>query len=250
MMSKTAHLARLLGGRLSDDAAVVASRPGSQLQCARRIPVAAISADPNQPRKVFDAEELAALAGSLLAHGQRQPITVRLNAEANGYIVISGERRHRAAMRAGLEFLDCVVDEGNIPADRMLELQVVENALRADLSAVEQGAAFKQLMVAWGCSQQEVAARLHVSPSKVSRALAALALPESVQTAVAAGEVGGMAAVVKARRKATTKKRKPAGSTVRINTSAGVVAVTLKPGKSVIDALAEAVDVERRRSAA
>ena len=70
MMSKTAHLARLLGGRLSDDAAVVASRPGSQLQCARRIPVAAISADPNQPRKVFDAEELAALAGSLLAHGQ------------------------------------------------------------------------------------------------------------------------------------------------------------------------------------
>ena len=84
----------------------------------------------------------------------------------------------------------------------------------------------------------------------MSRALAALALPESVQTAVAAGEVGGMAAVVKARRKAITKKGKPTASPVRIHTSAGVVAVTLKPGKSVIDALAEAVDVERRRSAA
>jgi len=249
-MSKTAHLARILGTRLSDDAAVVATRPGSQLQCARRIPVAAITADPNQPRKAFDAEELDALAKSLVTHGQRQPITVRFDKEANGYVVVSGERRYRAATQSGLEFLDCVVDDGNLPADRMLELQVVENALRADLSAVEQGAAFKQLMVAWGCSQQEVAARLHVSPSKVSRALAALALPESVQTAVAAGEVGGMAAVVKARRKAATKKGKPAASTVRIHTSAGVVVVTPKAGKSVIDALAEAMESERKRSAA
>lgn len=247
-MSKSAHLARLLGTRLDADAAVATTRPGSILQTARRIPVVSITADPHQPRKTFDFEEVRELAGSLLTHGQRQPITVRFDKELNQFVVISGERRYRAALHAGLEFLDCVVDDREIPADRLLELQVVENALRADLTAVEQGAAFKQLMTAWGCTQQELAERLHVSTSKVSRALAALELPVSVQAEVAAGKVGGMAAVVKARRKPAAKSKR--ASIVKLTTSAGLVTVALKPGKSVVDALAEALEVERRRSAA
>jgi hypothetical protein len=106
-------------------------------------------------------------------------------------------------------------------------------------------------MAVWNCNQQQLADRLHISPSKVSRAIAALSLPADVQQAVETGEVGAVAAVMKARRRPTSKARKSARMVpVRIATPAGVVIVTPKRGQSVVDVLAAALDAERKRGAA
>jgi ParB family chromosome partitioning protein len=247
---KMQHLERLLGGRLEADAAHAGQTVGVKpLNTARVIDVARIVADPSQPRQEFDEEELDRLAASLRDAGQREPIRVRWDSKQDRYVVVSGERRWRASQRAGLTTLLAVVDGDEMTDDRILEMQLIENCLRVDLSAVEAGRAYKTLMTTWNCSQQDLAARLHVSPSKVSRALAALDLPTEVQAEIVKGTRGGTTAVLKARRKPATKaakKQKP----VRLACPAGSVVVTLKPGHTVVEVLTALLEQERRRDAA
>lgn len=254
-MSSSKHLSRLLGARVEADAAAAAQNVGVQpLPTARIIQVDRIVADPNQPRREFDAEELDNLAGSLRDHGQTDPVKVRWDSTQDRWVLIDGERRWRAAQQAGLTALSAVVESRGLAADRLLEVQVVENALRQDLTAVESGTAFRHLMAVWGCTQQELAARLHISQSKVSRCLQALALPAEVKEAVESGKVGGMSAVKNARRKPQSVKRgrgRPAAPPpVRIDTDAGTVIVKPKPGRSADDALAAAVADRQKRGAA
>jgi len=253
-MSSSKHLARLLGTRVEADAATAAQNVGVQpLATARVIQVDRIVADPNQPRREFDAEELKNLAASLRDHGQTDPVKVRWDAGQGRWVLIDGERRWRAAKQAELTTLDAVVESRDLAADRLLEMQVVENALRQDLTAVESGTAFRHLMAVWNCTQQELAARLHISQSKVSRCLQTLALPAEVKEAVESRQVGGMSAVKNARRKPPAEKRgrgRPAAPPpVRIDTDAGTVVVRPKPGWSVDDALAAAIDSRRRGAA-
>jgi ParB family chromosome partitioning protein len=253
-MSSSKHLARLLGTRVEADAATAAQNVGVQpLATARVIQVDRIVADPNQPRREFDAEELKNLAASLRDHGQTDPVKVRWDAGRGRWVLIDGERRWRAAKQAELTTLDAVVESRDLAADRLLEMQVVENALRQDLTAVESGTAFRHLMAVWNCTQQELAARLHISQSKVSRCLQTLALPAEVKEAVESRQVGGMSAVKNARRKQPAEKRgrgRPAAPPpVRIDTDAGTVVVRPKPGWSVDDALAAAIDSRRRGAA-
>ena len=247
-MSKSDTLARLLGTRVAADAAHAGQTVGIRpLPAAKVVDIGRIVPDPNQPRKVFDADDLALLAGSLKDHGQQVPVQIRWDAGQDRWVLVDGERRYRAALMAGLTTLQAVVDDGGtMTPDRVLELQLVENALRSDLTPLEAGAAYQQLLAVWNCNQEQLAARLHISPSKVSRAISALALPIDVQRDVEAGKVGATTAVMKARR------RKPAGrsKSVRIPTAAGLVVVTPKPGTTVVDALAAALEVARKRDAA
>jgi ParB family chromosome partitioning protein len=247
---KMQHLERLLGGRLEADAAHAGQTVGVKpLTTARVIDVARIVADPSQPRTEFDDEELDRLAASLRDAGQRETIRVRWDAKQDRYVIVSGERRWRAAQRGGIPTLLAVVDGDEMSGDRLLEMQLIENCLRVDLSAVESGRAYQTLMMTWNCSQKELAARLHVSESKVSRALQSLDLPVEVQKEIVKGSRGGMTAVLKARRKPATraaKTQKP----IRLSCPAGTAVVTVKPGHTAVEVLAALLEQERVRDAA
>jgi ParB family chromosome partitioning protein len=247
---KLQHLERLLGSRLEADAAHAGQTVGvAALHTAKAIEVSRIVADPSQPRTEFDDEELDRLAASLRDAGQRETIRVRWDAAQDRYVIVSGERRWRAAQRAGIPTLLAMIDTGEMTGDRLLEMQLIENCLRVDLSAVEAGRAYRSLMQAWGCSQKELAARLHVSESKVCRAMQALDLPAAVQTEITKGTRGGMAAVVKARRKPAsraTKQQKP----VRLSCPAGTAVVTVRPGHTLVEVLTALLEQERGREAA
>ena len=247
-MSSAKHLQRLLGGRLEMDAAHAGQTVGVQpLMSAKVIDIARIVADPTQPRREFDPDELSRLAESIRDIGQTDPVKVRWDAARDRYVLIDGERRWRAAQQTGVLTLTAVVEGRDLTADRLLEMQVVENALRTDLSTLEAGAAYRSLMQSWGCTQEELAARLHISQSKVSRAIAALSLPPEVQQV--AGDRGVVAAVKRASR-ASGRRKSSKPKAHRLVTPAGVVVVTPKPGQSVADVLAAALDQERLKGAA
>ena len=247
---KLDHLERMLGTRLEADAAHAGQTVGvRQLHSARIIELGRIVPDPQQPRREFSDEDLDHLAGSLRDAGQREPIRVRWDGKQDRFVIVSGERRWRAAQRAGLTTLLAVVDGEELTEDRVLEMQMVENCLRVDLSAVEAGRAYRTLMTTWNCTQKDLAARLHVSESKVSRALQALDLPDEVQREIALGNRGGTTAVKQARRKPATRVQK-SGKRIRLTCPAGTAVVTAKPGRTVVDVLVALLEQARQRDAA
>lgn len=160
---------------------------------ALTIPVAMIRPDPDQPRKEFDPEDLAMLAESLRTRGQLQPIRVRWDVAANegkgGWLIVSGERRWRAAGMAGLETVHAIEAKGEATADDILEDQLVENAVRADLKPIEQAHAYRALIERRGYSGRQLAERLAISHMSVQRALALLDLPAVVQDQVEQGAI-------------------------------------------------------------
>lgn len=246
-MSKADQISRLMGIRLTADAGHAPQTIGVQsMQAAKIIEIDRIVADENQPRRDFDDEELAALAESLRDHGQTDPVKVRWDAGRERYVLIDGERRWRAAQRMGIKSLSTIVEARPLSSDRVLEYQLIENALRADLSAVEAGAAYKHLMAVWNVNQTALAKRLHISESKVSRALAALELPVELKAAVESGKVGAVVAVQKHRAKPKAKRGPKTSKPVKITTPAGIVVVTPKAGQTTLDVLLAAVDQERR----
>ena len=143
--------------------------------------------DPNQPRKEFDPAELERLAQSLRDHGQLQAIRVRWSEADGKWIILAGERRYRAALQAGLPTIACIFVEDALSDVEILEEQLVENCLRADLKPIEQANSFAALMRHHQWSGKELAEHLHLDPSSVTRALALLTLPEDVQEQVTSG---------------------------------------------------------------
>jgi ParB family chromosome partitioning protein len=141
----------------------------SRLNRALAIPVDRIVPDPNQPRKAFDPGDLHELTESLKARGQLQPIRVRWDDGAASWIIISGERRWRAARNAGLETLQCIEAKGPLTEDEVLEDQLVENLLRENLDPIEQANAFKTLIDRRGMTQFELAGLLRISPGRSVR---------------------------------------------------------------------------------
>jgi ParB family transcriptional regulator, chromosome partitioning protein len=169
--------------------------PPARLQGIRRkgdvaaIPVEKITRDPAQPREEFDPEGIERLARSLKTRGQLQPARVRWDEGQGTYVLICGERRWRAAQMAGMPTLDCVIIEGPLTPAELLAVQLVENALREDLTPLEAARAYKQLMEAQGWSVRQLAAELAVAHPTILRALSLLELPESVQHQVEQGEL-------------------------------------------------------------
>ncbi len=149
------------------------------------IPIARIRANPFQPRKRIDEEALRGLADSIAEHGVIQPILV--TETLDGYRLVAGERRLRAAELAGLERIPAVVRQLADPAQ--LELALVENLQRADLNAIEEAMAYRQLIDEFGFSQDTVATRVGRARSTVANTLRLLELEPSVQAAVADGRL-------------------------------------------------------------
>lgn len=143
--------------------------------------------DPDQPRIEFNVEDIQRLAESIVSHGQMHPIRVRWDSAVEKWAIISGERRWRATKAAGLPTIDCFFVEGKLTHSELREQQLVENLLREDLSPMEEARGYSSLMALNSWTGKQVAEALRVSPSRVSRSLALLDLPEQVQQQVEAG---------------------------------------------------------------
>lgn len=148
-------------------------------------PVARIRADEHQPRQRFDDDALGELVGSIKEKGIIQPLVVR--AEGDGYVVVAGERRLRAARRAGLKEVPVVVKE--VASEEAFELALIENIQRQDLNAIEEAVAFRRLLDAGGTSQEILARRLGKDRSTVANALRLLRLPAALQQRVIDGQL-------------------------------------------------------------
>jgi ParB family chromosome partitioning protein len=146
------------------------------------VPVGSITSNNYQPRRHFDEESLASLTASIRELGVLQPILVRPQAEGT-FELIAGERRWRAANRAGLQTVPAIVREATDVAS--LEQALVENLHREDLNALEEAAAYQQLLEDFNLTHDEVAARVGKSRSAVSNALRLFQLPPSIQRLVA-----------------------------------------------------------------
>jgi ParB family chromosome partitioning protein len=160
----------------------------SQAAAAPALPEVAVSdivPNPEQPRRHFDPEALASLAESIRLHGLLQPLVVRR--VAGHYELIAGERRLRAAAAAGLETVPVVVREGG-PEER-LELAIIENVQRQNLTALEEAEAYRHLIDAYGLTQDDVAARVGKSRPAITNALRLLALPDAVKARLESGEL-------------------------------------------------------------
>ena len=149
------------------------------------IDIVHIVPNPYQPRDRFDEEALTALAESISEVGVIQPIIVREASE--GYEIIAGERRWRAAQRAGLRSIPTLVRSADDKGS--LEAAVVENVHRQDLNALEEAAAYRQLMDDFGLTQEEVASRVGRSRSAIANTVRLLNLAPSVQRLVVEGQL-------------------------------------------------------------
>jgi len=152
----------------------------------RELPISEIVANTYQPRSHFDEEALVSLAASIRAVGVLQPILVRELGE-DSYELIAGERRWRAAKRAGLQTIPAIVrtaeDEGS------LEQALVENLHREDLGALEEAAAYQQLIEEFKLTQDQVATRVGKSRSAVANTMRLLQLPTSIQRLLGEGQL-------------------------------------------------------------
>jgi ParB family chromosome partitioning protein len=150
-----------------------AAPPGAPLYIA----VARIAPSPNQPRRVFRDADLASLAGSIREQGVLQPLVVRRRGD--GYELIIGERRWRAAQLAGLEEVPAVILDAS---DRqVVEMALVENVQREDLNPVELAQAFRVLFAGEGMTQDEIGQRVGLDRSSVANYLRLMELPEEIQ---------------------------------------------------------------------
>ncbi len=163
------------------------AEPGDTEQHAvlRDIPVGDITPNPNQPRVHFDEETLAELTASVQQIGVLQPILVRPT--ESGYELIAGERRWRAAGRAGLAMIPAVVRDTDDEAS--IEQALIENLHRQDLTPLEEAAAFQQLLEDFELTHEQLADRIGKSRSAITNTLRLLGLPPGIQHLLADGKL-------------------------------------------------------------
>jgi ParB family chromosome partitioning protein len=154
----------------------------------RRVPIEFIRPNPRNPRKSFNESDLADLANSVKEKGIMQPVLVRTSkAAANQYEIIAGERRWRAAQRAGLHDVPVIVQE--VTDKEALELAIIENVQRADLNALEEANGYEQLIQEFSYTQQDLAQVIGKSRSHVANTLRLMKLPEKVKALVNDGKL-------------------------------------------------------------
>ncbi|MDY0291142.1 MAG: ParB/RepB/Spo0J family partition protein [Desulfuromonadaceae bacterium] len=168
-MAKRPALGKGMGALL--DSAVQAGR-GQYFLC----PIEELKPHENQPRKYFDGAKMAELVDSIKEKGVIQPLVVRR--EQNFYQIIAGERRWRAAQKAGLKEIPVTIQD--VSEDWALEIALIENIQREDLNPIEESRAYKYLMDNFDLSQEEVAKRVGKSRSAVTNALRLLRLPQQI----------------------------------------------------------------------
>jgi len=160
-----------------------AAPPAPSGRTVMQLPIEAVQRNASQPRKSFDEKRLEELAGSIREHGVLEPILVRRS--GTGFAIVAGERRWRAAQRAGLKEIPALLREAN---DReAFEMALVENLQRADLNAMEEAEAFDALTREHGLTQEQVAVRVGKERSTVANAMRLLRLPADVRDLLRAG---------------------------------------------------------------
>jgi ParB family chromosome partitioning protein len=179
-VARRSGLGRGLGALIPTD---ITGETGSAL---REVPVEAIAPNPHQPRSYFDEEALATLTASVAELGVLQPVLVR-EAGEDRFELIAGERRWRAAKRAGLPTIPVVVRS----VDEVLSLEqaLVENLHREDLNPLEEAAAYQQLMEDFELTQEQVAQKVGKSRSAVANTLRLFQLPPTIQRLVAENQL-------------------------------------------------------------
>ncbi len=141
------------------------------------VPIKDILANPEQPRKIFYDEAIEELSGSIKEYGVLQPIILKKGID--GYIIIAGERRFRAAQMAGLTEIPAVIKDMEEQEAALISL--VENVQREDLNFLEEARAYKKLMEDFGLTQVEIAEKVNKKQSTISNKIRILALPEDIQ---------------------------------------------------------------------
>jgi len=176
-------------GELFQDTTAGAGHPGGDTGMPAgaqyaEVPVDSISANPQQPRTIFDPDQLSELAASIKAVGMLQPIVVRPLGTGR-YELVMGERRLRAAKEAGLASVPAIIRPTE--AEDLLRDALLENIHRVQLNPLEEAAAYQQLLSDFGCTQDELAVRINKSRPVISNSIRLLKLPPGVQRRVAAG---------------------------------------------------------------
>ena len=182
-----------LFGDAAIEAPVLAS-PGTAVRAApmagdavQHIAVGVIRPLPGQPRRHFDEAAIAELAESIAARGLLQPVIVRRAPDGQGYQLVAGERRWRAAQRAGLHQIPALVRELDDAAT--YEIALVENIQRQDLNAIEEASAYRRLIEDFDHSQEQLARLVGKSRSHVANLMRLLDLPDAVQALVGDGSL-------------------------------------------------------------
>ena len=144
------------------------------------LPLSELRPNPYQPRKIFDDEALDELAASIKEHGVFQPIIVKKTIK--GYDIVAGERRFRASKKAGLTTIPAIIKD--FSDNEMMQISLLENLQREDLTAIEEAKAYKSIIDASGITQEELAVRVGKSRSHITNMLGLLKLPTNVQDLV------------------------------------------------------------------
>ena len=180
-MASNKGLGKGLGALLGESAMQSAPQQSPLL-----LPLQKIEPNRLQPRKNFDEEELSSLADSIRQHGVIQPLTVRL-LDSGYYQIIAGERRWRAARLAGLREVPVVVIEAD--DKKAMELALIENLQRSDLTPIEEARGYQQLIGEYGLTQEQVADRVSKSRPAVANAMRLLSLPDELLALVEEGKL-------------------------------------------------------------
>ena len=146
-----------------------------------------ISTNPRQPRTKLNPDDLADLAASIKEHGILQPLIVSNDVQTGRYILVAGERRLRAALLAGLQSVPAIIRQ--VTDQEQLELALIENVQREDLSALDTAEAYKQLNEIFGLSHEAIAQQVGKSRTSVTNTLRLLKLPFPVRSALADGKI-------------------------------------------------------------
>ena len=149
------------------------------------IDLSELRSNPYQPRKIFDEQALEELANSIKEHGVFQPIIVKKSIK--GYEIIAGERRVKASLMAGLTHIPAIVRDFNYT--QMMEIALLENLQRENLTAIEEATAYKKLQETLGLTQEELAKRLGKSRSHITNMLGLLTLPDTIQEDISAKKI-------------------------------------------------------------
>jgi ParB family transcriptional regulator, chromosome partitioning protein len=153
----------------------------------KSIPVGQISRNPFQPRQEFKAEDLAELRESLKASGLLQPITVRRRPGKDGFELIAGERRLRAAKALGWREIPAIIKE--IDDRTLLTLALIENLQRTDLNPIEEGEGYRQLAQEFSLTQQQIAETVGKDRTTIANVLRLLQLPDAVRSLLQEGQL-------------------------------------------------------------
>ena len=172
-----------------DDSFDTTAKQEEKVSEQRSLPLASIQADPDQPRRYFEAAALQELADSIKEHGVIQPIIVtpKNDGQKEGYEIVAGERRFRASKLAGLTEIPVVVR--TMTGQKQLEVSLIENIQRRDLNTIETATAYAKLRDQFNLNAEKISERVHKSPSAVINTMRLLKLPKEAILALAEGNI-------------------------------------------------------------